>query len=86
MAGAGLVRMPSLRVHGGDHPLRRHLPRDPPAGDLPAPVGAVGALDGLHVLPGDQRQQPDRLRRGQLEFLLGQMAQQPVRITDQGID
>ena len=81
VAGAGLVRVPGLGVDGGDHPLRGHLPGDPPA-----PVGAVGALGRFDVLAGHQRQQPDRLRRGRPEFLLGQVPQQPVRITDQGVD
>ena len=80
MVGAGLVRVPGLGIHGGDHPLRGHLP-----GDAPASVGAIGALGGFDVLPGDQRQQPDRLGRGRVEFLLGQVSQQPVRVRDQGI-
>jgi hypothetical protein len=38
-----------------DHPVFGDL-----AGDPPPPVPAVGALSGLHVLPGDQRQQRHR--------------------------
>ena len=57
VAGAGLVRVPGLGINGGDHPLRGHLPGDPPA-----PVGAVRALGRFHVLAGHQRQQRHRLR------------------------
>ena len=34
------------------------------AGDPPPPIGPVTAPGGLHILPGDQRQQPHR--RGSL--------------------
>ncbi len=51
------MHVPGLRVDGGDHPVRGD-----PAGDAPPPVGAVGALGRLDVLPGDQRQQRHRLR------------------------
>ena len=47
--------MPRLRVHCGDHAVFGDL-----AGDPPPPVRAVAAFGGLHVLPGDQRQQRHR--------------------------
>ena len=53
-----LAGMPGLGVHRADHPVRGDLPGDPPP-----PVGPVRVLGGLHVLPGDQRQQPQRVRR-----------------------
>ena len=49
----------------------------------PPLAATVGRFD---VLPGDQRQQPNRLGCGWREFLLGQMHQQPMRITNQGVD
>ena len=72
--------MAGVGVDGGDHPIRGHL-----LGDAPAPVGAIGALDGFHVLAGDQRQQRHRLGGPRTQLLLGQMPQQPVRIADQRI-
>jgi hypothetical protein len=54
--------------------------------DPPAPVGAVRALDRLHVLPGDQVERRDRLGGHRAQFLVGQMAEQPVRVTDQRVD
>lgn len=48
----GLVRVPGVGVHGGDHPVFGD-----PAGDAPAPVGAVAVFGRLHVLAGHQRQQ-----------------------------
>ena len=60
--------------------------RGDPLRDAPASVGAVGALGRFHVLPGDQRQQPDRLGSPGSELLLGQVAEQPVRIGDQRVD
>src|SRR6266545_2701004 len=76
----GLVRVPGLRVDSGDHPVRGD-----PFGDAPPPVGALGVLDWLHVLPGHQREQRDRLSGLRAELLLGQVAEQPVRITDQRV-
>ena len=67
-ARAGLVRMPGVGIHGGDHPVRRYLP-----GDLPPPVGAIRALDRLDVLPGHQRQQRHRVRATRVQLLLGLM-------------
>jgi hypothetical protein len=75
------VRVPRLRVDGGDHPFRGHPPRDPPP-----PVGAIRALNRFDVLPGDQRQQRHRFGRLRVQFLLGQVPEQSVRITDQGVD
>ena len=54
----GLVGVAGIRVHGGDHPLRCG-----PLRGAPPPIGAIGALGGLDVLAGDQRQQRHRLRR-----------------------
>ncbi len=50
--------MPRLAVHGADHPVRGNLPRDPPP-----PIRPVASLGRFHVLPGDQRQKPQRVRR-----------------------
>lgn len=73
MAGVGIDRR--------DHPVGGHLP-----GDAPPPIGAIGALHGLHVLPGDQRQQRHRLGGLRAEVLIGQVAEQPVRVADQLVD
>ncbi len=58
------MRVPRVRVHGGDDPVRRDPLRDPP-GPRTVRVGRVG--DELNVLPGDQCEQPDRVRRRTLE-------------------
>ena len=55
---AGLVGVPGVGVDGGDHPVRRGPPGDPPP-----PVGAVGALGRFDVLAGHQRQQRHRFGR-----------------------
>jgi hypothetical protein len=47
--------VPGVGVVHRDHPVFGDL-----AGDPPPPVPAVGALSGLHVLPGDQRQKRHR--------------------------
>ena len=77
----GLVRVPGLGVDGGDHPVRGDL-----AGDPPPAVGAVGALGGFDVLPGDQRQQRHRLGGRGPRSCVGQVRQQPVGVADQGVD
>jgi hypothetical protein len=40
-----------LGIDGGDHPIFGNFP-----GDAPPPVGAIGSVRGLDVLPGGQRQ------------------------------
>ena len=50
----GLVRVPGLRVHRADHPVRGDPLRDPP------PPRAVRVVDDLDGLTGDQPEQPDR--------------------------
>lgn len=61
-----LVHVAGVGVDGGDHPIRNDVP-----GDAPAPVGAIGALDGFHVLAGDQAQKCHRLGRPRAQLLLG---------------
>ena len=77
---AGLVDVPGLGIHGGDHPVRHGAP-----GDAPAPVPAIGVLGRLHVLAGDQRQQAHRVRRRLTQLDIGQLGRQPYRITDQTV-
>ena len=79
--GAGLMDVPGLGIHGGDHPVRHRVP-----GDAPAAVSAVGVLGRLHVLARDQRQQTHRVRRLLAQLLLRQLSQEPHCIGDQGID
>jgi hypothetical protein len=67
----GLAGVAGVRVDGGDDPVGGDL-----AGDPSAPVGAVGALGGFHVLPSDQGQQ--RQRR------LGPLVQRRVGGLDRG--
>ena len=79
--GLRLAGVPGRGIDGGDHPIRRHPPRD-----APPPVGAIGALGGLHVLAGHQRQQPQRVRRRPLPMrcVLGaQLGQHRQRVVDQ---
>lgn len=78
LAGLGLVRVPGVRIHGGDHPVRCDLP-----GDTPPPVGAVRILGRFHVLPGDQCQQRIRIGRPALQRLGIDGGQQRQRIGDQ---
>lgn len=73
--------VPRLGVGGGHRAVT-----DGPLGDAPAPVAAVGVVGGLHVLARDQGQQPDGVRRGLPEFLLGEAAQQVECVGDQGVD
>jgi hypothetical protein len=76
--GLRLAGVSGLGIHDGDHPIRRHPPRD-----APPPVGAVG---GLHILPRHQRQQPQRVRRRLLpvrRVLATQLAQHLQRVGDQ---
>ena len=75
------MHVAGIGVHGRDHPIAGHL-----SGDAPAPVGAIRALDRFHVLAGDQGQQRHRLGGAGTQILLGQVAQQPVCVGDQGID
>jgi hypothetical protein len=72
--------MPGDGVDRGNHPIRGD-----PRRDTPTPVGAIGALDGFHVLAGEQGPQCHRLGGPRTQLLLGQMSQQPVRIADQGV-
>jgi hypothetical protein len=50
------------------------------------PVSAVRAVVGFDVLPGDQRQQSDRVGRFRVEFALGKVPEDAVRVADEGID
>ena len=75
------MHVAGIGVDGGDHPIGSHL-----SGDAPASVGAIGALDGFHVLAGDQGQQRHRLGRARTQVLLGQMPQQPVGVADQAVN
>jgi hypothetical protein len=54
-----LVGVPGLRVDDADHPVRCDLPNDPP----PRRITRIVRVDEFDVLPGDQREQPDRIRR-----------------------
>ena len=79
--GLALAGMPGLRVDGADHAVRSDFPGDPPP-----PVGAVRVFCGLHVLPGDQRQQPQRVRRRVLtlrRIRAGQLGQHRQRVVHQ---
>ena len=73
-----LVRVPRLRVHGGDDPIRGD-----PLRDTPAPVRAVRLLDRLHVLTRDQRQQRKRLGGFRVALGVGQVPEQAMRVADQ---
>ena len=80
----GLAGVPGLAVHGADHPVGDDFPGDPPP-----PVGAIGVLRGLDVLPGDQRQQPQRVRRRVIpprRVLAGQCLQYRQRVVHQVTD
>nr|AHE14803.1 hypothetical protein asmbl_3 [uncultured bacterium] len=63
----GFVHVSGLGVHCRDHPVAGHLARD-----APPPVGAIGSFGGLDVLPGDQRQQRQRLPSPVVERRLAQ--------------
>lgn len=80
-AGTGLVDVPAVGIDGGDDRLGRGAPTGPPAA-----VPTVGTVRGFDVLARDQSRQPDRVRRFLPEILLGQTAQQPQRVTDEGVD
>ena len=82
--GLALAGMPGLRIDGADHAIRGDL-----AGNPPPPVGAVAALGRFHVLPGHQRQQPQRaccclipLRR----IRARELGQHRQRVVHQGAD
>jgi hypothetical protein len=54
---------------------------------VPPPPGGAGTVLGrLYVLAGDQRLQSDCPGRARGQFLLGQVAQQSVRVADQRAD
>jgi hypothetical protein len=74
-----LAGVPRLGVADRDHPVFGHL-----AGDPSPPIGAIRPVSGLHVLPGDQRQQPHR--RGSLlaQLPVLQGSHQRVRVIYQG--
>ncbi len=79
-----LAGMPCLAVHGADHPVRGDLPGDPPP-----PIGPIGVLSGLHVLPGHQRQQAQRVRRRGVPaggIRARQLREYRQRVIDQGTD
>ena len=81
---AGLRRlagMPGIRVDGADHAILGDL-----AGDPPPPVGAVGALGGLDILPGDQGQQRQRGGGGLIQLRVPERRYQGVGVVDQGGD
>ena len=59
-----------------DHPVSGHV-----AGDAPAPVGAIRALDGFHVLAGDQGQQRHRFSGPRTQFLLREVSEQPMGVS-----
>lgn len=85
-----LVDLEFLPVGGGgaqpgggvavDHPVGGD-----PARDAPPAVGAVGSLRRFHVLPGNQRQQRDRLGGIGAQLLVGQVAQETVGVADQTV-
>ena len=77
----GLMGVPRLGVHDADHPVRGDA-----AGDLPAPVGAVGPGRRLDVLARDQRQQRDRLGRRPVETPGAEDLEQRESVADQRID
>jgi hypothetical protein len=74
-----LARVPGLRVDSGDDPVLGDLASDPPA-----PIGAIGAFGRLHVLPSDQRQQPQRLPGPLLQRSVGEHRDQPIGVVHQG--
>ena len=73
--------MPRIGVHHRDHPVLSGLPGDPPP-----PICPVAAFRGLHVLPGDQRQQPCRGGRVLIQFTVAQHGEQRMRVVHQGRD
>ena len=76
--------VPRLGVHGGNHPVRGH-----PAGNAPPPVRPVRFRRRLHVLPGHQRQQPQRVRCRRIPLRgtgAGQRLQHRQRVVDQVTD
>ena len=75
------MRVAGVGINRRDHPIRGDLLRD-----LPVPVGAIRALEGLDILAGDQRQQRHRLSRPRRKLVIGQMPEQPVGVADQAID
>ncbi|MGW1784944.1 hypothetical protein ACWCQQ_38440 [Streptomyces sp. NPDC002143] len=75
------MQVSGFGIDGGDGPVVGG-----PAGDARAPVADVGVFGGLDVLAGDQGQDAQRVRGLLSQLLLGQMAQQPQRVTDQRVD
>jgi hypothetical protein len=73
-----LVHVPGVGVDRRDHPIRSH-----PTSDPPPPVGAVGPLGRFDILPGDQRQQPQRLPGPVTELGVGQGADDRAGVVDQ---
>jgi hypothetical protein len=71
--------MAGIRVDGGDDPILSDL-----AGDPEAPIGPIGALGGLHVLAGDQRQQRDRGLGPLVGRRVGDRFDQRACVVDQG--
>jgi hypothetical protein len=79
VARAVLVDVPRAGIDDRHHPVLSCAPGDPPP-----PVGPVGVPGRLHVLPGDQGQQPGGILALLAELLPGQVPQQIQRIGDQG--
>jgi hypothetical protein len=72
--------VPCVGVDDADHPVRGDLPGDPP----PRRVTRIVRIDQLDVLPGDQREQPDGVRRRPGSCSGSARARQGVR--DEGVD
>jgi hypothetical protein len=83
-AGHGLVRVPRLGVDDADHPVRSDLLGDPPTRRTTRIVGVV-RVNELDVLPGDQREQPDGVRR-RPGLLRRQRREHRQRVADEGVD
>ncbi|MFG2639182.1 hypothetical protein ACGFX8_36995 [Streptomyces sp. NPDC048362] len=81
LVGAALVDVAAYGVDGG-----HDAASSGPLADAPAPVAAVAGLSRLHVPPGDQCQDAGRVRSLLAQLLVGQVTQQPERVTDQGVD
>jgi len=79
--GLGLVRVPAVPIHRGDHSVRGDL-----SGDPEPPVGPVGTLGRFHVLPESQGWQRVLISDAALQRFRVGGGQPGQRIGNQGGD
>lgn len=75
---SALVHVPAVRVDGGDHPVSGDR-----TGDLPPPVGSIGIVGGLHVLPRRSAPAAERLCRLLVQFRRRERVQDRSCVSDQ---